>query len=122
MRDLDINQVPSGGEEEGEMGSAKVKKRWSGPPRKKLRLTKEYKKETLALQLKLKPRKGEVWFQNRRARVGPLQIFLLVWKAVSCFPCSLLHISFNSWLQSSTLTNNSFFMVSVSSSRICNLL
>ncbi|KAJ4968364.1 hypothetical protein NE237_015065 [Protea cynaroides] len=37
------------------------------PPRKKLRLTKE-QSQTLALQLKLKPRQVEVWFQNRRAR------------------------------------------------------
>ncbi|KAJ4957571.1 hypothetical protein NE237_024682 [Protea cynaroides] len=43
MRDLDINQVPSGGEEEWVMmGSAEDEEECGcGPPRKKLRLTKE---------------------------------------------------------------------------------
>ncbi|XP_010260582.1 PREDICTED: homeobox-leucine zipper protein HOX3-like [Nelumbo nucifera] len=86
-RELDINQIPSGTEE---VGSAEEEEEsglggGEGPPRKKLRLTKEQsrlleesfrqnqtlnpkQKEALALQLKLRPRQVEVWFQNRRAR------------------------------------------------------
>ncbi|KAE8698995.1 Homeobox-leucine zipper protein HOX3 [Hibiscus syriacus] len=90
VRDLDINRTPDGEDEwitasmEDEEESCNTNG-GAAAPRKKLRLEKEQtrlleesfrqnhtlnpkQKEALALQLNLRPRQVEVWFQNRRAR------------------------------------------------------